>query len=215
MIPIRPDPPLALSCILQEHGLLSNPSPHEEALSLFVPKMGCMADKRSFVLVAEDFVGLPPPEQQVESVEWSYSKDTRGKSALIGFGNSSHEAIVSFDLPCTGPRRVLDIGYLSSYIGMGAVKVVVRGSDTDPNDRPDKDKNSNDVIDGLWGSKASVQRNELIPIPNGSETIRVMFEVLSADTEESYTSFLVDAGGSKLDSVRQDPKFKILRMQCC
>lgn len=179
--------------------------------------MGCMADERSFVLDTSAFVGLPPPEQQVESVGWSFSQDKRGNSGLIGFGNSKSKATVSFELPCAGPRRVLDIGYLLSYSGMGAVKVAVNGSSTDPNGVPDKDSKDDVVviIDGLWESRASVQGNEVIPIPNGFDSVRVTFEVLSADTETLYARFLSDIATHESDNIRRDRKFKVVRMQCC
>lgn len=60
--------------------------------------MGCMAEERSFVLDTALFVGLPPPVEQVGSVGWSFSTDAGGEGGLVGFGNSSRKAIVSFDL---------------------------------------------------------------------------------------------------------------------
>lgn len=73
---------------------------------------------------------------------WSFSEDTPdGSSGLLGFGNSSRTAMISFDLPCRGRRRVLVVGYLNNYRGMGAAKVEVRGSDTDPEDESGKGSN--------------------------------------------------------------------------
>ena len=219
---------VVIDCFKQEHGPLSSPSPREESLLLFTSKMGCLADERSFVLDATAFVGRPPPEQQVESVGWSFSQDQRGNSGLIGFGSSESKATVSFELPCGGPRRVLDIGYLLSYIGMGAAKVVV--SRLDPNGGSDKDSKEVDgvvsgeddssddvvvVIDGLWDSRASVQGNEVIPLPDGFDSIRVTFEVLSADTETLYARFLSDSNTRESGNIRRNRKFKVARMQCC
>lgn len=201
----------------QEHGLLSNPSPVEQALSLYETNVGCMAEERSFKMNTASFVGLPPPQEQVESVGWSFSKDGRGRGGLIGYGNSSRQATVSFDLPCAGARRVLDIGYLKSYSGMGAVKVEVRGSDGDTDGESDagSDGTSVVVVDGLWESRASVLEYAAIPTPSGFDTIRVTFEAISSEAEASYSSFLSDAVGSEADSVRIDRKFTVVRMQCC
>lgn len=176
-----------------------------------------MADERSFVLDAGAFVGLPPPQEQVESVGWSFSEDTGGARGLIGFGNPSPPAVVSFDIPCAGERRVLDIGYLKSYSGMGAVKVVVRGCAADTHGESDADSNSDIVVvlDGLWETQASVLDNVVIPTPSGFDTIRVTFEALSVDTETSYSSALSGMAGGDSDRVRIDRKFKVVRMQCC
>lgn len=197
--------------------MLSNPNPEEAALLKFKTKMGCLAHERSFVLDASAFVGLPPPKQQVGSVGWSFSEDTHGDSGLIGFGNSSQKAIVSFDLPCAGERQVVDIGYLKSYIGMGAVKVVVRGSDKGPDDG-ESGHDSNDavvIVDGLWETRASVPGYEVIPIPSSLDPVRVTFEVLSADSEAMHSRFLTHVATNESDSVRVDRKFKVVRMQCC
>ena len=176
-----------------------------------------MADERSFVLDARAFVGLPAPQEQVESVGWSYSTDTSGEDGLIGFGSAPHPAIVSFDLPCAGERRVLDIGYLKSYDGMGAAKVVVRGSYADTDGESDNDSNGITVLvlDGLWETQASILDNVVIPTPSGFDTIRVTFEALSADTEALYSSALSGVVGTGSDGVRVDRKFKVVRMQCC
>ncbi|CAM9361745.1 unnamed protein product [Laminaria digitata] len=203
---------------LEEHGLLSKPSPQEQALSEFKTSMGCLARERFFVLDASKFMGLPPPKQQVDSVGWSFSEDTHGDSGLIGFGSSSPKAIVSFDLPCAGETGVLDIGYLKSYTGMGAVRVAVRADGTDADGESNKDSNETvAVIDGLWETRASELDYAVIPIstPSDVDTIRVTFEVISADTEASYSSLLSGVVGSKSDSVRIDRKFKVVRMQCC
>lgn len=176
-----------------------------------------MADERSFILDARAFVGLAAPKEQVESVGWSYSMDTGGEGGLIGFGNSPHPAIVSFDLPCAGERRVLDIGYLKSYGGMGAARVVVRGSYADTDGEADNNSNGGTVVvlDGLWETQASILDNVVIPTPGGFDTVRVTFEALSADTEAPYSSALSGVVGSESDGVRMDRKFKVVRMQCC
>ncbi|MEP5088473.1 MAG: hypothetical protein ABJR23_03515 [Paracoccaceae bacterium] len=188
---------------------MSKPSPGDEALLLFEKTMGCLADERSFVLDAGAFVGLPPPKEQTESVGWSFSEDTHGDSGLIGFGNSSRKAVISFYLSCRGRKQVLDIGYLKSYSGMGAVKVVVSGSDINPDDDTGNGSNSSTVVvvDGLWETQASVPGYEVIPIPSGFDTIRVTLEVLSAETEAHHSAFLTHLAGNDSDSVRLDRKF--------
>ena len=179
--------------------------------------MGCMAEERSFDMKTAAFVGFPPPEELVESVGWSFSKDEQGRNGLIWYGNTSQQAIVSFDLPCTGERRVLDIGYLQSSYGMGAVKVSIRAADTDPVGEFDKDSDGATVVvvDGLWETRATVQNYAVIPTPIGFDTIRVTFEGLTSDTESSYSSALSDAIGSEADIVRADRKFFVSRVQCC
>lgn len=209
---------LVFACLAQEHGLRSRPSPEENELPLFETNMGCIVGERSFELDMSKFVGTPPPKQQTESVGWSFSEDTGGEEGgLIGFGNSPQKAIVSFDLPCAGENRVLDIGHLKSSSGKGAVRVTVSGSQTDRGGDSDKDSEGSSVvvIDGLWDSRASVLDYAAIPIPHSLDTIRVTFEVLSADTEASYSRFLAGAVGAKSDGVRKYRKFKVLRMQCC
>lgn len=171
-----------------------------------------MAEKRSFIMNTAVFIGLRPPQEQVESVGWSFTKDSHGRGGLIGYGNSSRQAMVSFDLPCAGDRGVLDIGYLKSDRAMGAVRVVVRGSGAEPDDLSDETVT---IIDGLWQSRASVLEYAAIPTPNGFDTIRVSFESLSADTEVSYASLLAGVVGKDADSVRMDRKFTVVRMQCC
>lgn len=171
---------LVLSCPTQEHGLRSRPGVQDNESSLLETNMRCMVGERFFALDTCAFVGIPPPKQQVESVGWSFSKDTGGEEGeLIGFGNSLQKAIVSFDLPCAGEKRVLDIGYLKSYSGMGAVRVTVSGSQTHRDDG-DSDKDSEGtyvvVIDGLWERRASVLEYAAIPIRSGFDTIRVTFE---------------------------------------
>lgn len=114
----------------QEHSLLSSPTFEEKAVALVETTMGCKVDKRSFFLDALDFVESPTPDQQVESVGWSFSEAEDGSGGLIGFGNSSTTAFTSFDFKCPGRRHLLNIDYFRSDIGMDAVKVVVHGSDT-------------------------------------------------------------------------------------
>lgn len=169
--------------------------------------MGCLADARSFRFDAAHYVGIDPPEELVQSRGWSFSKDTHGADGFIGFGNSSTSAVASFDLPCAGEKRMLDIGYLLSYRGMGAVKVVVDGYGSGPQER-------STVIDGLWTTMASVQGYHVVSIPEGRSATRVTFEVLSEQTEVAYASFLSKAGNDD-GSVRVDRKFKLVNMQCC
>ena len=204
-------------CYTQEHGLQFRPSLEEKALPLFENNMGCMEDERSFILDTGKFVGVPPPAEQVETVGWIFSTDTGHEGGLVGFGNSSRKAIVSFDLPCGGEQRMLEIGYLKSYSGMGAVRVEVGGSHTRPNGEADMDPSATTVaiVDGLWESRASLLDYAAISIPSNVETVSVKFEVLTADTEVSYSSALSGVAGSEADGVRRARKFKVLRMQCC
>ena len=127
-----------------------------------------MSEERSFKINTAVYAGLPPPEVQAKWVGWSLSKDGRGRGGLIGYGNSSQQAIMSFDLPCAGARRVLDIGYLKNYRAMGAVRVVVRGAETAPDVKSGKESDGATVvvIDGLWKSRASVLDHAVILTPN-------------------------------------------------
>ncbi|CAM9527097.1 unnamed protein product, partial [Laminaria digitata] len=199
---------------LEEHGLLSEPSLHEQALSLYATNVGCMAEERSFDMNTGHLEGHPPPEELVEAVGWSFFKDASGKRGLIGYGgNSTLKAIVSFDIPCAGERGVLDIGYLKSYTDMGAVLVTIRGAGIDPDDL--STETAPVVIDGLWVSRASVEDYAAIPIPSGFDTVRVTFEVLSVVTEPLYSDFLSGVAGTESDGVRKGRKFLVERMQCC
>lgn len=182
---------------------MADPSPFEESLARFGKRMGCLADERSFRLETIEFVGVAPPRELVQSTGWSFMQEKHGNPAFIGFGNSSEKAIASFDLPCAGDRGVLDIGYLLSYGGMGAVKVAVEGLDKPV------------VIDGLWGTIVSVQGYEIISIPTGLDTVRVTFEVLSVESEAPYAAYLFNATAGSEDRARGDRKFKLVSMQCC
>ena len=170
-----------------------------------------------FILDASKFVGLPPPAQMVESVGWSFSEDERGPGGLIGFGNSSTSAVVAFDIPCASERRLLDVGYLRSYIGMGAVKMVVRGSDTGSGDIAGNHSNEDVVIilDGLWNTEASIIITEVIPTPSGIDNIRVTFEILSADKEPFHAKPPPGVMVGREGDIRLDRKFKVSRIQCC
>lgn len=98
---------------------------------------------------------------------------------------------------------------------MGAVRVEVSGADTDPDG---ENGTTVVVVDGLWESRASVLDYAEILTSSDVDTIRVTFEVLSADTEVSYSRFLSDVAGvagREADGVRQARKFKVLHMQCC
>lgn len=171
-----------------------------------------MAEERSFVLETGAFVGLPPPVERVESVGWLFSNDPGVEGGLVGFGNSSRKATISFDLPCTGEQRLSEIGYLKSYSGMGAVRVEVGGADTDPDS---EEGTTVVVVGGLWESRASVLEYAEKLTSSDVDTIRVTFEVLSADTEVSYSIFLSHVAGREANGVRQPRKFKVLHMQCC
>lgn len=153
--------------------------------------------------------------------------------------------MASFDLPCSGKRGILDIGYVVSYNGFGAVKVVIQGSqealDTDKRDDdhstaeaasnmdfeivkggfPDgAQRIENDgltsvaVIDGLWGTFASIVTYQPMVIPEEirDENIRVTFEILSEEGEIKHESEMNPSGK---DRNREDRKFKLVSIQCC
>ena len=176
-----------------------------------------MLESPLFILDASKFVGLPPPAQMVESVGWSFSEDERGPGGLIGFGNSSTSAVVTFDIPCAGPRRLLNVEYLRSYIGMGVVKVVVGGFDTGSGGMAGNHTNEDVVIilDGLWNTQASTIITEVIPTLSGAENIRVTFEILSADKEPLYAKPPLGGMAGGEGGIRLDRKFKVSRLQCC
>lgn len=161
--------------------------------------IGCFAADAPYLLDTSKYVGKDPPQELVQMAGWSFSKDTHGDAGLIGFGNSSTLAAVSFDLPCSGEKRVLEVKYLKSYQDMGAVKAVV------------EHENSTVIMDGLWGSMSSLKGYHAFALPEGLDTIRVTFVMLSEQTEKSYESFLYNT--TKI--VRADRKFKLLDMQCC
>eukprot|EP00904_Undaria_pinnatifida_P003349 jgi/Undpi1/13014/HiC_scaffold_7.g02678.m1 len=203
---------------LVEHGPRSNPSSHERAVSVFEERQAdCMLESPLFILDASKFVGLPPPAQMVESVGWSFSEDERGPGGLIGFGNSSTSAVVMFDIPCASERGLLDVGYLRSYIGMGAVKMVVSGSDTGPGDIAGDHSNEDVVIilDGLWNTEASIVITEVIPTPSGIDNVRVTFEILSADKEPLHAKPPHGVMAGREGDIRLDRKFKVSTIQCC
>lgn len=180
---------------------MSDPTPLEKSVSNYEKQMGCMGYERLFRLDAENF-----EEVLVQSEGWSFSSsnETHGEIIFLGFGNTpSQQAVATFDLPCTGQRPVLDIGYLLSYEGMGAMKVTVAGS------------GANVVVDGLWGSLASVGGYKAISIPEGSRKTRVTFEILTVESEAPYSRALYNgtAHTAEMD-VRGRRQFKITSMQC-
>lgn len=153
------------------------------------------------------FVGKDPPPELVQSTGWSFVEASH-TGGFLGYGNSSAKAFASFELSKAGEMGILDIGYLLSYEGMGAVKLSVEweamGAD-----------HTEMVIDGLWGSAASITGYKLISIPEGATTTRVTFENLSANTETLYSSQLFNNNAHLKDGVRGSRKFKIASLQCC
>ena len=123
--------------------------------------------------------------------------DSHGTGGLIGYGNQS--SVVTFDVPCT---EYLNIQYLASYERMGAVKVYFGDDET-----------GYTIIDGLWKDKTSMSAYKRINIPkieNEKEDVKVTFEILSKNTEKSYTE--IDQNSEK---VRMDRKFNLIELGCC
>lgn len=206
--------------IEQVHGTLSNPSPREIENQRFQDKLGCLGYPRSSIILLPNYLGKPPPRELVSATGWSFARLAGKQPGLIGFGNSSSTAMATFDILCTGERRVLDVEYLVSYEGMGAARVVVdaRTGAEDSNEGGAKSSKSEVIVDGLWGSQASCSWYETLPIPDtgntaSEATVRVTFEILSALEEAKYagSSHLFEAEGN----VRGDRKFRLLSLQCC
>ncbi len=205
--------------------------------------MGCVATPPSYAVEFGEYMDQPPPPELASATGWSFLNLYR-TPGLTGFGNSSSSeaaAVATFDLPCAGSQRVLDVEYLVSYEGMGAIKVTVDpapprqdGEGDGAADGVDGDGGGGEsgaasvtFVEGLWGSHASVPWFETISIPEAPEgggpvdgTVRVTFEVLSADTERLYDppALFLDAGEDQNadgKDVRGDRKFKLLSLHCC
>lgn len=204
----------ASNCLLllavQEHGTFSYPSEYEVSLLEYQSTLGCLADARLFHLDATTFVGLDPPKEVISMTNWSFIPDVHGVPGMIGFGSSADEVTATFELPCPGKRSVLDIEYLVSYIGMGAIILTVTGIDVD-------EPSLSVVVDGLWKTRSSLQQHQVFYLPDKFGPIRVTFELLSPQKEESYSTFLADEedNSTTSDSIRADRKFKLVRIQCC
>ncbi|CAM9485932.1 unnamed protein product [Ectocarpus sp. 12 AP-2014] len=204
---------------LKVYGTVSSNSPSDIEHQHFQEGLGCLAYPRSYAVQLGSYERGPPPVQLVTAIGWSFSK-VAGKSGLIGFGkSSSNPAVATFLLPCSGERRVLDVEYLVSYEGMGAARVVVDARpEAGEASATGNNSTSAVIVDGLWGSHASVSLFETIPLPDtGSTTsegmIRVTFKILSAQEEISYASSrrLYKSGRH----LRGDRKFKLISLQCC
>ncbi|CAN0249051.1 unnamed protein product [Ectocarpus sp. 12 AP-2014] len=201
------------------HGTLSDPSPREIQHQRFQDGLGCLGYPRSSTVPLFSYLGRPPPRELVSATGWSVAQNA-GRPGLTGFGNSSNTAIATFDIPCSGERQVLDVEYLVSYEGMGAARVIV---DARPGAEYSNGGGANSIaseviVDGLWGSQASVSWYETIPLPDtgntaSDATVRVTFKTVSAEeeTQPDISSHLFDADGD----VRGDRKFKLFSLQCC
>lgn len=144
--------------------------------------------------------------------------------------------MATFDLPCSRNRGILDLGYLVSYDGMGAVKVVLEGSPEalDVDVRREDDLNGageelnvgldiaqheegvspDAVIDAMWGTIVSIVTYRTMAIPEGikNDIIRVTFEILSEEGEIEHDTEMNPSGKGRN---RADRKFKLVSMQCC
>lgn len=139
----------------------------------------------------------------------------------------------TFDLDCSsGTKGIIEIGYLKSYISMGAARVTVTSSPeasqttaaVNSIKHPDSDEVyvASAVMDGAWATAASVPELQIINIPKigggdddirgGFGKVRVTFEALTADREGLYAGDLCD-DCENID--RGDRKFKINNIQCC
>lgn len=78
----------------------------------------------------------------------------------------------------------------------------------------DETMSSVTIVDGLWGTKASMLAYDTILLPPGVRNgdIRVTFEILSEVKEKEY-----DANFKAVvkEKDRGDRKFKLVNMQCC
>lgn len=196
---------------VQEHGTISHPSENEASLLEYQSTLGCLADQRSFHLDATTFAGLDPPGELLSARNWSFINDVHGVPGMIGFGSSPDTVTATFELPCPGTRRVLDIEYLVSYVGMGAVHLTIAPSD---GAKP----NISMVVDGLWTTHASLQQHQVFYLPDKFGPVQVTFDLLSPQMEASFSSFLADGGtdsSNSTESIRADRKFKLVRIQCC
>lgn len=207
--------------------------------------MGCVATPPSYAVEFGEYMDQPPPPELVSATGWSFLNLHR-TPGLTGFGNSSSSeaaAVATFDLPCGGSKRILDVEYLVSYEGMGAIKVTVDPAPPPPHHDGEGEGEgaaggdaggggessaaSVTFVEGLWGSHASVPWFETISIPEAPEggdledgTVRVNFEVLSADTERLFDppALFLNAGEDQSEEgkdVRGDRKFKLLSLHCC
>lgn len=203
-------PKRLIQLAVQEHGTFSHPSEYEVSLSEYQSTLGCLAEDRRFHLDATTFAGLDPPKELLSATNWSFIADVHGVPGMIGFGSSPDEVSATFELPCPGKRRVLDIEYLVSYVGMGAVRLTVTGIDGD-------EPKMSVVVDALWKTHASLQQHKVFYLPDEFGPVRVTFELLSSQKEKPYANFLADGADSSrgLDGVRADRKFKLVRIQCC
>lgn len=112
--------------------------------------------------------------------------DVRGVPGMIGFGSSPDVVTATFELTCPGKSRMLEMEFVMSYIGMGAVLLTVTEIDGD-------EPNVSVVVDGLRNTHFSLQQHEVLYlIPGELGPIRVTFELLSPQKEKFYLSFLGD-----------------------
>ncbi|CAM9420751.1 unnamed protein product [Ectocarpus sp. 13 AM-2016] len=200
---------------------LSNLSVDERELERFKNGLGCLESTNAFELELGGYLGTTPPSELISTNGWSILR-LAGAAGLTGFGNcSSNPAVAVFDLPCVGEKQILDVEYLVSYEGMGAMKVSV--GQVDAHGRPvTNNSTSVVVVDGLWGSHVSIPAFESIDIPDKGTSapdsmVRVTLEILSAEGERLYTPYLFAGVGNDEEqtSVRGDRKFKLLSLQCC
>lgn len=194
------------SALVQVSGSSSDASPNEEAFqNFFHAVLGCLGRERSTRIELGEYVDNPPPPQ-LESVQgWRFLETEHGKG-FVGYGDSSTPAIAKFVLSCAG--RSLDLEYLVSYEGMGAVQVVVDALDVEP------PSTNTMIVDGLWESHASVPRFQTIPLPAHSTSIQVTIQVLSEANGMVHRSALSDNGIDERNN-RGERKFKLFGMQCC
>ncbi|CAM9468653.1 unnamed protein product [Ectocarpus fasciculatus] len=200
---------------------MSDPSVDERELERFKNGLGCLESTNAFELELGGYLGTPPPRELVSTSGWSVLQ-LAGAAGLTGFGNSSsNPAVAVFDLPCVGEKQILDVEYLVSYEGMGAVKVSVDRVDAHGGSETTS-STSVVVVDGLWGSHVSIPAFETIDISDKGTSapdsmVRVTLEILSTEGENLYTPYLFAGVGNDEEQtdVRGDRKFKLLSLQCC
>lgn len=189
------------------HGSLSDPSPSEEALQKFINEgLGCLGKERSTNIDLSEYVGKNPPSELEFVQGWQFLQTAHGPG-FFGYGNfAATPAIAKFRLSCPGGS--LDLEYLMSYEGMGAVLVVVEALDVEP------PVNTTVTIDGLWETRASLPWFQTIALPEDSTSIEVTIQVLSEKDATVQRSALSDYRVGQRNN-RGDRKFRLLGLQCC
>lgn len=180
--------------------------PNEEDFQKSSEILGCPGRERSSKAGLGEYVDQAPPPQ-LESVQGWQFVDTEHGPGLVGYGNSATPAIAKFALSC--PGESLDLEYLLSYEGMGAVRVVVDTVDIEPR------VSTTVIIDALWDSRESFPWFQTIRLPESSSSIHVTIQVLPDENAMINGSALLPDNGVDEVNNRGPREFQILGIQCC